>query len=113
MNRDPEVYGHDADLFEPTRHLDGDGRLAVVIPETKDEGHNTFGFGRRYDSSTMSGGMMVKFLRNCVGRHLANDSLFIDCASILWALSIEPFYDHNGAPIIPSLDESINAGIMV
>ncbi|KAJ7209438.1 cytochrome P450 [Mycena rebaudengoi] len=97
MNRDPEVYGHNADLFEPTRHLDGDGRLAVVIPETKDEGHNTFGFGRR----------------NCVGRHLANDSLFIDCASILWALSIEPFYDHNGAPIIPSLDESINAGIMV
>ncbi|KAJ7302126.1 cytochrome P450 [Mycena albidolilacea] len=97
MNRDPEVYGHNADLFEPTRHLDEDGRLTVVIPETKDEGHNTFGFGRR----------------NCVGRHVANDSLFIDCANILWALSIEPFYDHNGVPIIPSLDESINTGIVV
>ncbi|KAJ6526403.1 cytochrome P450 [Mycena capillaripes] len=96
MNRDPEVYGHNANLFEPTRHLDDEGRPTVVIPETKDEGHNTFGFGRR----------------NCVGRHVANDSLFIDCASILWALSVEPFYDNNGAPIIPSLDESINIGII-
>ncbi|KAJ7823701.1 cytochrome P450 [Mycena olivaceomarginata] len=96
MNRDPEVYGHNADLFEPTRHLDEDGRLTVLIPETKDGGHNTFGFGRR----------------NCVGRHVANDSLFTDCANILWALSIEPFYDHNGVPIIPSLDESINTGIV-
>ncbi|KAF7355868.1 Cytochrome P450 [Mycena venus] len=97
MNRDPEVYGHNADSFEPTRHLDEDGRLTVVIPETKEEGHNTFGFGRR----------------SCVGRHLANDSLFIDCANILWALTVEPFRDHNGAPIIPSLDESINNGIVV
>ncbi|KAJ7737690.1 cytochrome P450 [Mycena metata] len=95
MNRDPEVYGHNADLFEPTRHLDEDGRLTVVIPETKDEGHYTFGFGI------------------CVGRHVANDSLFINCANILWALSIEPFYDHNGTPLIPSLDESINTGIVV
>ncbi|KAJ6458244.1 cytochrome P450 [Mycena sanguinolenta] len=97
MNRDPEVYGDNADLFEPTRHLDEDGRLTIVIPETKEEGHNTFGFGRR----------------SCVGRHLANDSLFIDCANILWALSIEPFYDHNGAPIIPSLDESIDNGLVL
>ncbi|KAJ7229311.1 cytochrome P450 [Mycena haematopus] len=97
MNRDPEVYGHNAHLFEPTRHLDEDGRLTIAIPETKEEGHNTFGFGRR----------------SCVGRHVANDSLFIDCANILWALSIEPFHDHNGVPIIPSLDESINAGIVV
>ncbi|KAF7374026.1 Cytochrome P450 monooxygenase ARMGADRAFT-1018420 [Mycena sanguinolenta] len=97
MNRDPEVYGDNADSFEPSRHLNEDGRLTIVIPETKEEGHNTFGFGRR----------------SCVGRHLANDSLFIGCANILWALSIEPFHDGNGIPIIPSLDESIDTGIVV
>ncbi|KAJ6460520.1 cytochrome P450 [Mycena sanguinolenta] len=97
MNRDPEVYGDNADLFDPTRHLDEDGRLTIVIPETKEEGHHSFGFGRR----------------NCLGRHLANDSLFIDCANMLWALSIEPCHDHNGTPIIPSLDESISHGITV
>ncbi|KAJ6460518.1 cytochrome P450 [Mycena sanguinolenta] len=97
MNRDPEVYGENADLFDPTRHLDEDGRLTIVIPETKEEGHHAYGFGRR----------------SCVGRDLANDSLFINCANILWALSIEPIYDQNGAPIIPSLDASINSGIVV
>ncbi|KAJ6484798.1 cytochrome P450 [Mycena sanguinolenta] len=97
MNRDPEVYGDNADLFDPTRHLDEDGRLTIIIPETKEEGHHTFGFGRR----------------NCVGRHLVNDSLFINCANILWALSVEPFYDYKGSPIIPSLDESITNGIVV
>ncbi|KAJ6585681.1 cytochrome P450 [Mycena capillaripes] len=97
MNRDPEVYGDNADLFEPTRHLDENGQLTVVIPDTKDEGHHTFGFGRRI----------------CVGRHVANDSLFIDCANILWALSIEPFRDDNGVPLIPGLDESIDTGLFV
>lgn len=48
LNRDPEIYGEDAHLFEPSRHLDKDGQLKVVFAETKDEGHYTFGFGRRY-----------------------------------------------------------------
>ncbi|KAF7333345.1 Cytochrome P450 [Mycena venus] len=87
INRDPQVYGDNADMFEPNRHLDEDSQL----------GHHAFGFGRRI----------------CVGRHVANDSLFIDCANILWALSIEPFRDDNGVPIIPGLDESIDAGIVV
>ncbi|KAF7374028.1 hypothetical protein MSAN_00283400 [Mycena sanguinolenta] len=43
----------------------------------------------------------------------ANDSLFVGCANILWALSIEAFYDENGAPIIPSLDEGITPGIVI
>ncbi|KAJ7769578.1 cytochrome P450 [Mycena maculata] len=97
MNRDAEIYGADAHLFEPRRHLGADGRLTGVGAGTKDEGHYTFGFGRRI----------------CVGRHVANDSLFIDCASILWALSIEPIMDASGTPVLPSADDSIDTGLVL
>ncbi|KAJ7493604.1 cytochrome P450 [Mycena latifolia] len=93
LNRDPEVYGPDAHLFRPSRHLDEKGQLGVVVPETKDEGHHTFGFGRRI----------------CVGRHVANASLFIDMASILWALSIAPLKD---APL-PSADGCVDTGLVL
>ncbi|KAJ7797225.1 cytochrome P450 [Mycena olivaceomarginata] len=93
LNRDPDTYGENADVFEPSRHLDKEGRLTVVIPETKDEGHHTFGFGRRI----------------CVGRHVANNSLFIDCANILWALSIEPIKDD----ILPSPEDCTQTGLVI
>ncbi|KAJ7493621.1 cytochrome P450 [Mycena latifolia] len=93
MNRDPEIYGSDAHLFRPSRHLDEKGQLNVVFPETKDEGHYTFGFGRRI----------------CVGRHVATTSLFIDIASILWALSIKPREGVN----LPSGDQWIEAGLVI
>lgn len=47
MNRDVDVYGPDAHLFKPERHLDKEGNLYQAFPRTKNEGHNTFGFGRR------------------------------------------------------------------
>ncbi|KAJ7703909.1 cytochrome P450 [Mycena rosella] len=93
LNRDPEVYGPDAHLFNPSRYLDKEGNLTVVGAETKDEGHHSFGFGRRI----------------CVGRYVANDSLFIDMASILWGLSIAPLAD---APL-PSADDCVNNGLVI
>lgn len=48
MNRDPEIWGTDAPEFKPERHLDERGRLAKAPVDTRDEGHVTFGFGRRY-----------------------------------------------------------------
>ncbi|KZV60962.1 cytochrome P450 [Peniophora sp. CONT] len=71
MNRDKEVYGADADNFNPARHLDKEGKLLKGLPGTKEENHHTFGFGRRI----------------CIGRHIANNSLFIDMATCLWAFS--------------------------
>jgi len=43
LNRDPEIYGPDADRFRPERHLDQQGNLR----DPKDDGHFTFGFGQR------------------------------------------------------------------
>ncbi|KAJ7484014.1 cytochrome P450 [Mycena galericulata] len=107
LNRDRDIYGPDAHLFEPARHLDKDGQLTVVVTETKDEGHHSFGFGRRRVSLQL-------FKREiCVGRHVANNSLFIDCANILWALSIESITDANGVPILPSADDSIDTGLVL
>ncbi|VDC00277.1 unnamed protein product [Peniophora sp. CBMAI 1063] len=72
LNRDPEIYGSDAHHFNPARHLDEKGEVTAGPVDTKEESHFTFGFGRRI----------------CVGRHVANNSLFIDIATCLWAFSL-------------------------
>ncbi|KZV74588.1 cytochrome P450 [Peniophora sp. CONT] len=72
-NGDVEVYGADAHIFKPERHLDELGQLAPALPSTKDHGHVSFGFGRRV----------------CVGQHVAADALFIAIATLLWAYTFE------------------------
>jgi len=49
INRDPEVYGEDADDFRPERHLNIDGTLK----DPSGEGHFTYGFGQRYALVTL------------------------------------------------------------
>ncbi|KAJ7720444.1 cytochrome P450 [Mycena metata] len=95
-NRDVEVYGPDAAEFDPGRYLDEKGQLKPALADTKD-GHVSYGFGRRL----------------CVGRHVANSSLFIDIACLLWAVHIRPEQDAHGEPILPSESESINDGLVV
>ncbi|KAJ7697080.1 cytochrome P450 [Mycena metata] len=96
LNRDLEVYGPDAAEFDPGRYLDEKGQLKPALADTKD-GHVSYGFGRRI----------------CVGRHVANSSLFIDIACLLWAVNIRPEQDARGKPILPSESESINDGLVV
>ncbi|THU91684.1 cytochrome P450 [Dendrothele bispora CBS 962.96] len=84
INRDPEVYGPDADEFHPERHLDHNGRLK----DEKNEGHVTYGFGQRI----------------CVGRHVANNGLFIQIAMILWTMRLEPAKDDDGDLMKPDVD---------
>ena len=55
--------------------------MVSLAPETKEEGHVTYSFGRRV----------------CVGKHVANNSLFINFAMMLWACTIEPGKDKNGS----------------
>ena len=48
--------------------------------------------------------------RICVGRHMANNSLFIDIATLLWAASISAVKDEAGNPIVPDTLDSENGG---
>lgn len=51
--------------------------------------------------------------RICPGMHLANQSLFIDIVSLLWAFDIKNPTDLNGQPIV-SVEDAIAAhGIMM
>jgi hypothetical protein len=98
LNRDPEVYGADAAHFNPARFMDASGEVVKsCAPETKEEGHFTYGFGRRV----------------CVGKHVANNSLFIDFAMMLWACTIEPGKDEKGNVIPIDVDGCIEDGLVV
>ncbi|EPQ57039.1 cytochrome P450, partial [Gloeophyllum trabeum ATCC 11539] len=97
MNKDPAVWGPDAQQFNPQGHLDKDGRLAQAPVNTKEESHATFGFGPR----------------TCPGRHLANNSLFFSIASILWASHIRPARDKGGKEIVPDPSQIITGGLVM
>ncbi|KAJ4467123.1 cytochrome P450 [Lentinula edodes] len=91
MNRDQETYGPDADQFSPERFVQKSetGDAFVLRPEFENnDGHYTYGFGRRI----------------CVGRYVAENSLFITACTILWALHIEP-----KANATPNLEEKHRA----
>ena len=95
-NHDRAVFGKDADEFRPERHLGNDGELLPGPKETNQEGHVSFGFGRRV----------------CVGRHLANESLFIRTAMILWAVILKCPRDENGKELPPDTDAFVDLGII-
>ncbi|KAJ3981949.1 hypothetical protein F5890DRAFT_1416642, partial [Lentinula detonsa] len=71
LHHDKEVYGDNTEHFNPGQFLDVNGKIESSIPGTKDEGHFSYGFGKRI----------------CVGRHVANNSLFIHIVSLLWAFT--------------------------
>ncbi|KAI0740350.1 cytochrome P450 98A3 [Earliella scabrosa] len=79
ISRDPETYP-DPEDFVPERFLDADGQLDV---NGKDPADFIFGFGRRI----------------CPGRHFAESSLFLICASLLWAFDIGPSVNEHGVPV--------------
>ena len=97
LNLDPEIYGADAAHFNPARFLDAHGDISPGPPETKEEGHVTYGFGRRV----------------CVGKHVANNSLFIDIAMTLLACNIEPGKDGRGDIIPIDVDGCVEDGLAV
>ncbi|ESK84495.1 cytochrome p450 [Moniliophthora roreri MCA 2997] len=94
MNHDVQIYGPDPNEFKPERFLNEDGTHKPSPPDTKDEGHYTFGFGRRI----------------CPGRHVATDSLHI-FAVVLWAAHLEPGKDAYGNSEKPSL-EDVGSGVL-
>jgi cytochrome P450 len=97
-NHDRAVFGQDADQFRPERHLDDEhGGLSSGPLETNRQGHVSFGFGRRV----------------CVARDLANDTLFINTARMLWAANIERARDDNGREKQPDTDTLVIVGLIV
>ena len=94
-NHDRAVFGDDADEFKPERHLGDNGELLPGPKETSQEGHVSFGFGRRV----------------CVGRHLANESLFIRTAMILWATTLKCGLDKNGKEQPPDTNAFVEIGV--
>ncbi|KAI0034635.1 cytochrome P450 [Vararia minispora EC-137] len=82
-NLDPDLYGDDAHAFNPARFLDENGKLRPTLPDTFDEGHVSFGFGRRL----------------CIGRHVAVDALSIAALTLLWAFKVENAKDSRGEKI--------------
>ena len=95
-NHDRSVFGEDADQFRPERHLDERGELSPGPTETYQAGHVSFGFGRRI----------------CVGKDLANESLFINTVRILWAAKLEPARDENGKDVPLDTETMIDAGLI-
>ncbi|KAH9009901.1 cytochrome P450 [Lactarius pseudohatsudake] len=72
LNFDPDVFGSNAAEFDPTRYLDEEGQVKVLM-RGREEGHVSFGFGRRV----------------CPGRHVAEGTLGIDFATLLWGMRFE------------------------
>ena len=44
---------------------------------------------------------ILQTFRICVGRHMANNALFIDIATLLWAANISALKDEQGKPTLP------------
>ena len=97
MNHDPEVFGENAEHFDPARYLDADGDVAPGPSDSREEGHVSYGFGRRV----------------CVGRHMADNSLFIDIAIMLWATNIERKKDASGKGLPLDVDGFVDHGVAV
>ncbi|KAH9058307.1 cytochrome P450 [Lactarius vividus] len=93
-NRDP-YYGDDAANFRPERFLGAHGEILPGPAETHEEGHSTYGIGKRA----------------CVGKHVANDSLFIYIATALWALTLERARDEDGNEVLLDMDAFVDTGI--
>ncbi|KAH6904896.1 cytochrome P450 [Coprinopsis sp. MPI-PUGE-AT-0042] len=72
-------------------------QLKPTHPHSKGEGHFTYGFGRRI----------------CVGRYVANNTLFIDIAHILWACTIEPARNHDGSLVQYNDHANLKEGLVV
>ena len=97
MNRDPEIFGKNTEDFDPGRYLDANGDMAPGLSELKKDGHFSYGFGGRI----------------CVGRYMADNSVFINIAILLWAMNIERKKDASGRFLPLDVDGWVDVGLIV
>ncbi|KAK0460212.1 cytochrome P450 [Desarmillaria tabescens] len=86
MTHDPAVY-EDPEVFNPSRFLPGLGR----VPE-RDPRSIIFGFGRR----------------KCPGQYLADEMIFIVCATVLSVFNISKEDDSSPEPALEPLNGTIS-----
>jgi len=97
LNRDPKIFGKNPEHFDPSRYLDASGNTAPGMSEMKERGHFTYGFGRRI----------------CVGRYMADNTLFINIAVLLWAAKLGRKKYASGSFIPLDLDGWVDGGLSV
>ncbi|KAJ3965683.1 cytochrome P450 [Lentinula raphanica] len=107
MNHDEDIYGPDVDQVKPERYLQQskDGTGFALLPQYEnDDGHSTFGFGRRqaFDRNILT--------EECLRRHVTNQGLFISMSTILWALHIEAL--ENATAAVKTESHSINQDLL-
>ena len=114
MNRDPK-YFPDFEEFRPERYLDKTGELRESIPDTHNQGHLMYGTGRRSVTCRQSiqNTDQHPYTRICVGKDVANQSLFMDFATLLWAFEIKTACDADGHELTPSRTEVVDKGLVV
>ncbi|KAI0717572.1 cytochrome P450 [Cerioporus squamosus] len=77
--KDPEMFP-DPEEFRPERFLGMQDTRVADLP---------FGFGRRH----------------CPGMHVAQQSVYIAVARVLWAFDIEPVKGEDGKPVLPDMEK--------
>jgi len=97
MNRDPEIFGKNTDDFDPARYLDASGGMAPGVSELKKDGHFSYGFGSRA----------------CAGRHMTDNSLFINIATLLWVIKMERKKDESGRFLPLDVDDYVDVGMVM
>lgn len=90
INMDPKRHPEPR-KFIPDRYINDHLSLAdsAANPDPSKRDQFTFGAGRRV----------------CPGMHVAERSLFLGVARMLWAFKFEPQLDGNGCPILPDPDQ--------
>lgn len=89
IHRDPKLWT-DPDQFDPRRYLDKPLSAAEYItsPDPYERDHFTYGAGRRV----------------CPGVHVAERSLFINIARVLWGFDISKARGPDGRPVEPTTE---------
>ena len=77
--------------------MDANSKAIPGPAETREEGHSTYGLGRRV----------------CVGKHLANEALFIDIATVLWAANFERALDQDGKEVPIDTETFVDTGMVL
>ncbi|KAF2035272.1 putative cytochrome P450 [Setomelanomma holmii] len=92
IHRDPKRYTN-PDKFLPERFLGDDTTAAesFALADATKRDHFSFGSGRRV----------------CPGIHLADRSIFLVIARMLWAFDIKPKLDSNGEAMLPKQDQFV------
>jgi len=108
---DESVYP-DPFEFRPERYLDKEGKLRQ-LGKAEDPAMAAFGFGRRFVSSkilTYSGAVLeadsrlILFHRICPGLFLADNSIFLAIATMLYVFHISKANDQHSAEITPAIE---------